>query len=319
MQIPFPQALNSQAHPENFFQINNQVHHIDDHNGASPVEGTVRWDAGKSIWIGSMTLIAIILGPLTFTWNAFAVFLVLTGLTLNLGHSLGMHRLLIHRAWKAPLWLEYFAVYLGTLVGMAGPIGMMRTHDHRDWAQRQARCHDYFGHRRGFWQDAWWQLHCHLELERPPVFTLDERIATSRFYRRLEATWMWQQLPVALVLGWFGGIGWIVWGVAVRVTVSVVGHWWVGHFAHREGHQSFSVAGASVQGYNVRVASWISMGEAWHNNHHAYPGSARIGLHSGEVDPGWWTLSLLQRLGLAWEIKLPQDLPIRPQVQTILI
>jgi predicted DCC family thiol-disulfide oxidoreductase YuxK len=63
-----------------------------------------------------------------------------TAITLCLGHSLGMHRRFIHRSYAAPLWLERLFVYLGTLVGMAGPLGMMRTHDLRDRAQRQPEC-----------------------------------------------------------------------------------------------------------------------------------------------------------------------------------
>ena len=69
--------------------------------------------------------------------------------------------------------------------------------------------------------------------------------------------------------------GWVVWGICARVAVSVTGHWLVGHIAHREGSQSWIVEGAAAQGYNVRLAGFISMGESWHNNHHAYPGSAK--------------------------------------------
>src|ERR1043165_6637326 len=99
---------------------------------SDPGKGRVRWKPVKSIWIGSMTLIALILGPLTFSWDAFAVFLVTCGITLCAGHSVGMHRRLIHNSFECPLWLEYVLVELGALVGMAGPIGMMKQHDLRD-------------------------------------------------------------------------------------------------------------------------------------------------------------------------------------------
>ena len=68
-----------------------------------------------------MTLTALIAGPVYFTWGALALFLATTATTVCLGHSLGMHRRLIHRAYDCPLWLERLFVYLGTLVGMAGP------------------------------------------------------------------------------------------------------------------------------------------------------------------------------------------------------
>jgi fatty-acid desaturase len=96
------------------------------------VEGSVHWKPVKSLWIGAMTLAAVIGGPMYFTWSALALFLATTAATVCLGHSLGMHRRLIHRAYDCPLWLERLFVYLGTLVGMAGPYGMIRQHDIRD-------------------------------------------------------------------------------------------------------------------------------------------------------------------------------------------
>jgi stearoyl-CoA desaturase (delta-9 desaturase) len=56
------------------------------------------------------------------------------------------------------------------------------------------------------------------------------------------------------------------------------------------------------------------MGEAWHNNHHAFPASARLGLQPGEIDPGWWVLGALERLGLVSNLKTPEMLPHRPNL-----
>ncbi|MGQ3049004.1 MAG: acyl-CoA desaturase [Niveispirillum sp.] len=264
-----------------------------------------------------MTIATLLLGGLFFTWGAFALFLVTSAVTLCFGHSVGMHRRLIHGSFQCPLWLEYLCVYLGVLVGMAGPIGMIRVHDMRDWAQRQPVCHPYFGHRAGFWRDGWQQLHCVLELDHPPRFQLEPRLADDRVYAWMERTWMVQQLPWAVLFFMIGGLPWLVWGVCARVAVCVTGHWLVGHYAHRDGDQSFLIDGASVQGYNVRVAGLISMGESWHNNHHAYPGSARLGLHEGEVDLGWWLILGFERLGLAWNIVTPDSMPHRPALRRV--
>jgi stearoyl-CoA desaturase (delta-9 desaturase) len=223
-----------------------------------------------------------------------------------------MHRRLIHNSFACPLWLEYVCVYLGVLVGMAGPIGMIRLHDMRDWAQRQRACHDYFAHRAGFWRDGWHQLHCRLDLKHAPDFRLEPRIADDRVYSWLERTWMAQQLPWAILLFAVGGMPWLIWGVCARVTVCVTGHWLVGHFAHREGSQTWVVNGACVQGYDVKLAGLISMGESWHNNHHAFPGSAKLGLDPGQIDLGWTLLIAFERVGLAWNIVTPEGLPDRP-------
>jgi stearoyl-CoA desaturase (delta-9 desaturase) len=261
--------------------------------------------------------VAILLGPLTTSWDAVGLFVATSALTLCFGHSVGMHRRLIHASFECPLWLERFCVYLGTLVGMAGPIGMIRTHDFRDWAQRQTACHDYYCHRRSFWHDAWWQLHCQLVLAQPPRFELEARLASDRAYAFLERTWMWQQLPWAILFFALGGWSWVVWGICVRVSVCVTGHWLVGHFAHRTGRQSWIVEGAAAQGYNVRLAGLISMGESWHNNHHAFPGSAKLGLRPGEIDLGWWLIKGFEALDLASAIKTPTDLSYRPELRAV--
>jgi fatty-acid desaturase len=278
------------------------------------VAGMVRWKPVKSLWIGAMTLAALIGGPIYFTWGALALFLATTATTVCLGHSLGMHRRLIHRAYDCPLWLERLFVYLGTLVGMAGPYGMIRQHDIRDWAQRKSNCHAYLAHRSSFLRDGWWQLHCELQLVHPPELVIERRVAEDRSYRFIDRTWMAQQLPWAVLFFALGGMPWLVWGIAVRVAASVTGHWLVGYFAHNRGPRSWHIEGAGVQGHNVPYCGLITMGEAWHNNHHAFPGSARLGLEAGEVDPGWWVLVGLAKLGLVWGVKTPETLPRRPNL-----
>ena len=118
------------------------------------VRGRVRWAPAKSLWIGGMTAAALLGGPFFVTPGALALFVATTGVTVCLGHSLGMHRRLIHRSYDCPLWLERLFVYLGTLVGMAGPFGMIRQHDIRDWAQRKPDCHPYLAHRSRLLRDG---------------------------------------------------------------------------------------------------------------------------------------------------------------------
>jgi stearoyl-CoA desaturase (delta-9 desaturase) len=261
-----------------------------------------------------MTVAALIGGPVFFTWGAFALFLATTAITVCLGHSLGMHRRLIHRAFDCPLWLERMFVYLGTLVGMAGPFGMIRQHDIRDWAQRKPSCHPYLAHRSRLLRDGFWQLHCELRLLNPPQLWVERHVLDDAFYRFIDRTFMAQQLPWALLFFAIGDVPWLIWGVAARIAASVTGHWLVGYFAHNRGPRSWHIEGAGVQGYNVPYCGLITMGEAWHNNHHAFPASARLGLRPGENDPGWWVLLVLSRLGLVWNLKTPDVLPKRPNL-----
>jgi fatty-acid desaturase len=283
----------------------------------NPLEGSIRWAPAKSLWLAAMTAVAVVAGPLTVTWESFALFIVTAAITLCFGHSVGMHRKLIHASFECPLWLEHIFVYLGTLVGMAGPYGMIRLHDHRDWAQRQPACHRYSRHDAGFWRDGWWQLHCRLELEHPPIFRLEPRLANDKFYAFVERTWMWQQLPWGVLFYCVGGLPWVVWGICVRVAVCLTGHWLIGHFAHRQGEQTWVVDGASAQGYNVPYAGFISMGEAFHNNHHAYPTSAKLGLLPGQPDLGWLLIRVLAAYGLASNVNTPANLPARAGLRRV--
>ena len=283
----------------------------------NPVDGEVRWSPVKSLWWSGMAVGWAVLGTLYFSWWAVGAFIVLCGIILCLGHSLGMHRKLIHDAYDCPDWVEKLFVYCGTLVGLGGPFTMMHTHDLRDWAQRQHACHDFLAHQRDIATDFWWQLHCKLHLVHEPVFRFPDKLTGSRYYRFLQATSMAQQIPPGVILFAIGGWGWVAWGICGRVTVSIFGHWIIGYFAHNRGHRDWQVEGAAVQGHNVRWFGLITFGECWHNNHHAFPGSAKLGLNPDQFDPGWLVLNLLERLGLAGNLKQPFDLAERPELRRV--
>ncbi|KQW96073.1 fatty acid desaturase [Acinetobacter sp. Root1280] len=276
-------------------------------------EAKVIWSPSKSIWVMMMYLFGIYGVLFLSSIENFLVFLISSAITLCLGHSLGMHRRLIHQSYECPKWLEYLFVHFGVIVGLAGPFGMVRTHDTRDWAQRQPQCHPYFSHQSSFLKDGFWQIHCDIVLKHPPIFK-EESILDTQFYRFMEKTWMLQQLPLALILYLIGGVEWVIWGTCLRVAISVTGHWLIGYFSHNSGHRSWHVNGAGVQGYNIKFCGLITMGECWHNNHHAFPGSAKLGLEKGQSDPGWWVLIILSKIGLVKNLKLVADLEERQEL-----
>ena len=273
--------------------------------------GRVVLEPAKALWLLFMLVGSAIALLKYFSWSAVAVFILLSAITLCAGHSVGMHRLLIHRSFQVPRWLERTLVYFGTLVGMAGPFGMIRAHDMRDWHQRQAKCPPHPSHGTGFLHDAWWQLCCSFRLDDPPDFAIEPTAANDKFYRFLERTWMAQQVPLALVLYAFGGTSWVLWGICVRISVSLIGHWAVGHMAHKRGQQTWAVQGLPVQGYNLPSLGLITFGESWHGNHHAFPHSARLGIDSGQADIGYLLIIALKYFGLAHDIKQPDSEPHR--------
>ena len=283
----------------------------------NPIQGRVKWSVSKSLWYSGHVCIAVV--GVVLTWSLENVVLagLLTVGTLACGHSVGIHRLLIHRSFQCPYWLEVCLVYLGCLVGMGGPFKMLYLHDIRDWSQRHTSCHPYFTHQSGIWRDWWWQNHCQIELSHPPRFRVEEDVSKSRLYQWMDRYWMLLQIPLAIILYCFLGPEALIWGISVRIAVSLTGHWFVGYVTHNGGDQDWFLSRHAVQGYNSRFFGLLAMGEGWHNNHHAFPESARLGHDHTQPDPGWWFILLLSRLGLAWHITLPHHIPKRAELKKI--
>jgi len=285
---------------------------------SDPVTGAVRWKPVKSIWIGSMTVVAIVLGPLFFSWDALAAFLVLSAVTLCGGHSVGMHRRLIHNSFECPLWLEYVLVDSRVLVGMAGPFGMMRQHDLRDWAQRQPIVTTISVIAAAFGTTRRWQLHCELYLTHGPEFRLEPRIANDAFYYWMERTWMWQQLPLAVALfavvvgpGLFGGSP-----CAYRLCDRTLAH---RALCTSRGAAEFFSCAAPV----CRASTCRSRGcSAWRELAQQSSRLSGLGTHravAGSAGSGWWLILALQRIGLAVDIRTPETMPARPELVRIKI
>jgi len=98
-----------------------------------------------------------------------------------------------------------------------------------------------------------------------------------------------------------------VWGVFVRLVISYHSTWLVNSAAHMFGYRTYRTADCSTNCWWVAV---ISFGEGWHNNHHAFPFSARHGLRWSEIDVTWWHVRFLAFLHLADRIRIPSE-PMR--------
>ncbi len=286
---------------------------------SNPECGNVIWSPYKSISLILLYILSLIALVFYFSWTNFLLFSIKTIAVLLLGHSVGMHRRLIHKSFDCPKWLEYFLVYMGALVGLGGPFTMIKTHDIRDWAQRQVKCHDYFAHRQKPLKDAIWQMHCNIKLNNPPTIKIENEVVNSRFYNFIENHQVFIHFPWVIIAYIFGGIGLVLWLVPVQIVTTITGHWLIGYFAHSDEPKDWHVKGAGVQGHNVKFAGLITMGEAYHNNHHAFPGSAKIGLYKNQFDPGWWLINLFKALNLAKNIKTPENLNERKELEWVTV
>lgn len=288
-----------------------------DGDRGDPSLGRPVLDWAKVTWNGGMAVGAVFGCALFFSWSGLLLFLAATYASLLVGHSVGMHRMMIHRTFRCPKPLERTLIYIGVLVGVAGPSGIIRIHDIRDWAQRQAHCHDFFAHTQGYVRDLTWQLFYRFEFETPPVLKIEPWISEDRFYRFLDRTWRMHQLPLALLFYLGGGWSWVFWGVCARVIVSAVGHWSITYLCHNPGKGRWRVRGAYVQASDLPGLGLLTYGECWHNNHHAFPESARIGLEPGQADPAWWVISALERIGWASDVGRPRPIEAREDLYEV--
>jgi sn-1 stearoyl-lipid 9-desaturase len=195
---------------------------------------------------------------------------------------------------------------------------LMAMHDIRDHWQNQPAAPAYYAYDHGTLTDFWWYLHCSHHArpdQRQPQIPADH--GADPALRLLDATWMLQQLPVALLL--YATLGWggVVWAACGRVVVSQLGHWLVNHICHTRGSRRFEILGSGEEGRNNLFFGALSMGEGWHNNHHAWPDSARFGMAWYELDPGYLCIALMRRLGLVWDVRTWAEVPIRPTARAL--
>lgn len=236
--------------------------------------------------------------PSMFSWKAVLLALMLHWLTAGIGITLGWHRLVSHRSFQVPKWLEYFLVFCGTLSMQGGPIWWVGLHRHHHLYSDQPN--DHHDSRKGFWWShiEWMFREVPAEAE-VPRFTKD--IADDPVYQFLDKYFLPIQVVLAIVLYLWGGWPFVIWGIFVRLVTVYHTTWLVNSATHTFGYRTFETTDHSMNCWWVAL---LTFGEGWHNNHHAYQYSARHGLQWWELDLTWLTIRFLQVLGLATKVRL---------------
>jgi stearoyl-CoA desaturase (delta-9 desaturase) len=251
------------------------------------------------VYMAVIHLVALLaVFPSNFSWGAVGVAFALYWITGGLGITLGFHRLVTHRSFEVPKFLEYFFVLCGTLACEGGPIEWVGQHRiHHKYSDTEQDPHDS---NKGFWwSHMGWMLH-HVPAKADiPRYTKD--IADDPVYQFLQKFFIPIQVVLGLFLYWLGGWPFVIWGIFVRLVVVFHFTWFVNSATHKFGYQSHESHDHSTNCWWVAL---LTFGEGWHNNHHAFQYSARHGLQWWEIDTTWMTIKLLQFLGLAKNIKL---------------
>lgn len=251
------------------------------------------------IYMTSIHLIALLAFlPRNFNWGAVGVAFFLYCLTAGVGITLGFHRLVSHRSFETPKWLEYVLVFCGTLACQGSAIDWVGLHRiHHKYSDHEGDPHDS---NLGFWwSHLGWMLHKIPADNDIPRYTKD--IGDDPVYKFLDKNLISLQVALGLLLYLIGGWPFVIWGIFVRLVVVFHCTWFVNSATHKFGYKSHE---SNDNSKNCWWVALVTFGEGWHNNHHAFQYSARHGLQWWEIDVTWMMIQALQLLGLAKNVKL---------------
>jgi stearoyl-CoA desaturase (Delta-9 desaturase) len=233
-----------------------------------------------------------------------------------LGVTVGFHRLFTHRSFETNAVVKFIFAALGSMA-MEGPVLKWvamhrRHHQHSDGADDPHSPHHHGEGLRGVLAGFW---HAHVGwIFDPDPADLPRYVgdlAPDRVLRSVSRTWMlWSAagLLVPALLGglitmsWKGALLGFIWGGLARVFLVHHVTWSINSVCHLWGTRPFR---SHDESRNNAVFGVLGLGEGWHNNHHAFPTSARHGLRWWEFDASYWVIRALERTGLAWKVRVP--------------
>ncbi|HEX2571942.1 MAG TPA: acyl-CoA desaturase [Polyangia bacterium] len=223
-------------------------------------------------------------------------------LSVGLGTTVGLHRLLSHRSFACPRWLEYVLVSLAMTTGQGSPL--LWVANHRIHHGHSDGPGDIHSPRHGFWYSHVGWIYDSGSTDPLAYQRYCRDLADDRYYHWLVPYRMVPQLVavllVALIAGW-GAVPFVFFLPVVcwmhsTYAVNSVCHW------PSLGTRRFATRDDSR---NVWWVGLLALGEGWHNNHHASPRAARHGLGWHELDLSYWFIRLLACLGLSWQLVEP--------------
>ena len=267
-----------------------------------------------------------VLGAVVLLWGRMVgltelAILAIGYLLTGVGVTVGYHRLFTHRAFETSRPVRYAFAVLGHMAVEGDVLAWVADHrKHHQFSDRDGDPHSPHAGRgdgvRGALQGLW---HAHTGW----LFSESGRADQARYAKDLlreRGLRVIARLFLPLVLlsllvpavagwlllgGWYGFFAGLIWGGAVRIFLLHHVTFSINSICHFWGSRRFA---SRDESRNVWWLSWISFGESWHNNHHAFPTSAFHGLRRLEIDPGGWVIWTLEKLGLAWNVvRVPID------------
>jgi len=277
-------------------------------------------------WITSIFMglfhVGAVVALFFFSWKNVAAAAITYFFAINVGIGMAYHRLLTHRGYRTPKWVEYFVTMCGTMALEGGPIFWVATHRvHHQNSDQEGDPHT--PNDGTWWAHAGWilsgrALHSETALlgRYAPDLTRDRVHVWLSKYHWLPLTIVgFLQLGIGAALAptghrIAGAVGMMLWGTFLRVCLGLHATWLVNSATHMFGSRRFETKDDS------RNSWWVALltgGEGWHNNHHAHPVSARHGLAWYELDVNYYGIWFLSKIGLAEKVQVAKFDPKNPK------
>ncbi|HXW25381.1 MAG TPA: fatty acid desaturase [Xanthobacteraceae bacterium] len=262
--------------------------------------------------------------PWFFSWTGVLVCIASIYLVGMMGIIVGFHRLLTHRSFSCPMWVERTLSILGVSCGQGSPTYWVAVHRrHHHYADQELDPHSP---RRGFfWGHVGWAMLKRDDLDPGPLmdrYAKDLRRDPFQAWLVRHDTWVFVMFATWVVyfIAGFGvalltdqsiasaaqfGLSLLVWGAAVRTVIVLHFAWLVNSVDHLWGYRRYNTPDNSR---NNPWLGFLTYGDGWHNNHHADPRSARHGHKWWEIDLAWIAIRVMMALGMAKNPRLPSPL-----------
>ncbi|HEV3220730.1 MAG TPA: fatty acid desaturase [Candidatus Acidoferrales bacterium] len=271
---------------------------IDDLGKNHAGDDQINWVTGGFMLMFHLGAIAALF---FFTWKALFVAIFLWWLSVSVGIGMCYHRLLTHRGYKTPKWVEYVMTVCATMALEGGPIFWVATHRiHHKHSDKEGDPHSPRDGK--WWAHMGWILvgkSMHHDTKTLAKFVPD--LAKDKFHVWITKYHYVPMIVLGAILFAAGGLPFLLWGIFLRTVVGLHFTWLVNSATHVWGSRRFQTQDMSTNNFLVAL---VTFGEGWHNNHHAHPVSAKHGLRWYEVDLNWYGIWALKKLGLAKSINL---------------
>lgn len=278
----------------------------------------------------TVPLVGLVAGiVLTWGWGITWVDLgLLVGMYLAsmLGVTIGFHRLFTHRSFQTYAPIQCLFGVLGSM-SLQGPLldWVGRHRLHHQHSDKDGDPHSPYPHDRGIWGWLKGFWHSHIGWAFSPMPDSLARYAGDwrrnrliRIVSDLFPLWALLGLVIPSAIGfafggWWGALTGFIWGGLVRILLGHHATWSVNSICHLWGSKPFA---SGDESRNNALVGVVALGEGWHNNHHAFPLSARHGLEWWQFDLSWIIIRTMSKCGLAWKVRLPSRGELIARAQT---